>query len=87
MGNGIIFEDENIQGFYIEEVYEFAYKVLDEFIIDNKSLEFNPIQIAFACVFLTREYYRLNNEIINYLDIFYNLEFTFYRECVIDMKR
>lgn len=86
---GIVFESEveDKPQEFLRNVYNYAKKILDK-AIENEiiSERYNPVQIAFSAVYLSRKVYGLNLKFKKYFKIMYGMNYSFYSSCVKDIS-
>lgn len=86
LSNGFIFSDEILSPCHIEKMYKYAYSTLSSFISDSKSLEYDPLHIAFCCVFMTRSNFALELYRMAEINSFYGVDFESYSDCLNTMQ-
>ena len=70
---GIIFKDENQTN--LHSVYELCIDIINNFIADYKSITFSPLNVAVACILVSREHYQLRlGKNIKDLFMFFNVD-------------
>jgi hypothetical protein len=87
--NGIIFVNELTSNskYTLDDVYGLTQKILDEFIYDNRFLDFSQFEICFALVFLAKELCGINNNWNKTFQRIYNIPLDEFSNSYIVLKR
>jgi hypothetical protein len=82
--NGIIFQDElkDQSSEYINSVYLYPKSILSSIISTKTILEFNPIQIIFSILHLTREKFNFDKKKSKTINNVYKINFNSFSECL-----
>jgi hypothetical protein len=89
LSNGIILTDELnfIKPFTLEKIYQQCHFYMAEFVNDGFYRDFSSIQIASACVYLIREYLKLDDNWDKIFKVCYKIDFEDFRECYEVLKK